>query len=246
MGCKPEAEGLDSGFDPDPEHCAEVPRAELRLSFLDHFTGQAIDGLEITICDVMAVTDNTGFVVLSMPIDSLTNVDLSGHDEYPPTRFVLRSPDLAGWAWVEEQAGGTLWLPRKVMSRVTLIQLQLALDIEADESKGRVSFQLSPYGLGFGLQGTAEGAKPWLSGVDYELVAAQVGEESFEERESLGISEGSVYFHNVTPGKATFGVENATDQLCAYMPAMEDGMSWETEIEAGLHVILPFQCHTPQ
>jgi len=246
LGCKPESEGLDTGVDPDPEHCSKAPRAELRLSFLDHFSGQAIDGLEITICDVTEMTDPSGFVVLAMPVDSLTRVELTGHPEYPPTRFVLRSPDLAGWDWVEDQAGGTLWLPRKVMSLVTLTQLQLALGIEEDESKGRVSFQASPYGLGFDLSGSAEGAHPFLRDVDYQFSAGQTGASEFQEGDTLGMQEGSVYFHNVEPGTATFGMRNATGQACAYMPAMEEGSSWEAEVEAGLHLIFPFQCHDSQ
>jgi hypothetical protein len=246
LACKPDADPVDSGVDPDPQNCSDAPRAELRLSFLDHFSGQAIDGLEITICDVTEVTDSSGFVVLSMPIDSLTSVDLSGHAEYPPTRFVLRSPNLPGWAWVEEQAGGTLWLPRKVMSLVTLKQLELALGVEEDTSKARVSFQASPYGLGFDLAGTAEGARPFLRDVDYELAAGQTGESEFREGDTLGMQEGSIYFHNVEPGAATFGMRNATGQACAYMPAMEEGSSWQTDLEAGVHTILPFQCHDPQ
>ena len=246
LACKPDPEPVDSGVDPDPQNCSDAPRAELRLSFLDHFSGQAIDGLEVTICDVTEVTDPSGFVVLSMPIDSLTSVDLSGHVEYPDTRFVLRSPDLAGWDWVEDQAGGTLWLPRKVMSQVTLKQLELSLGVDEDPNKARVSFQASPYGLGFDLAGTAEGARPFLRDVDYEIVASQTGASEFQEGDILGTQEGSIYFHNVEPGTATFGMRNATAQACAYMPAMEEGSSWETELEAGVHFVLPFQCHDPQ
>ena len=96
------------------------------------------------------------------------------------------------------------------------------------------------------LSGTALGARPILEDVDYELVAGQSGVTEFETRETLGTQEGSVYFHNVEPGTAAFGVRNSTGQACAYMPAMEEGSSWETEVEAGVHLVLPFQCHNPQ
>jgi hypothetical protein len=245
LACKPEETG-DSGVDPDPENCAQSARAEMRMSFLDHFSGQAIEGLSVTICDKTKITDDSGFVVLALPVDSLTQVELSDHAEYDPISFLLRSPDLAGWDWVEEQAGGTLWLPRKIMSRTTTIQLHNSLGIEADASKGTVAFQISPYGLGFELAGTAEGALPLLSGVDYELMAGQTGLMEFSEGNNLGMQEGSVYVHNVTPGTATFGLRNATGTACAYMPAMEEGSTWEAEIEAGVHLVLPFQCHDPE
>ena len=244
--CKPEAESMDSGIDPDPENCEQSARAEMRMSFLDYFNGQAIDGLEVSICNTVEVTDDSGFVNLLLPVDSLTHVDIAGHDQYPPTRFVLRSPDLDGWDWVEEQAGGTLWLPRKMMSQTSRIQLHLSLGVEEDTSKGSVEFQISPYGLGFDLFGTSYGATPSISGVDYDLVAGQIDVAEFEERANLGMQEGSVYFHNVSPGTAKVGLENITGQPCAFMPAMEELRDWTVEVEAGVHLVLPFQCRNPE
>ena len=245
-GCQPEAEPLDSGVDPDPENCEQSARVEMRMSFLDYFNGQAIEGLEVRICDTIEITDDSGFVNLLLPVDSLTKVDIEGHDQYPPTRFVLRSPDLAGWDWVEQQAGGTLWLPRKMMSMTSRIQLHLALGVEEDTSKGSVEFQISPYGLGFELSGTSYGATPSINGLDYEMVAGQVGVAEFEERANLGMQEGSVYFHNVSPGTAKVSLENATNEPCAYMPAMEQLREWIVDVEAGVHLVLPFQCKNPE